>query len=142
MVYSVVEASSTDGAAVERRRAGRDKPLEVVVVDDHPVFAQALALAIDSSSELRCAGVASTAQGALSLVEQVQPDAIVMDVVLGDDDGTAAREAFQAGVPLGRYSMPEEQASLATWLLSDESGYATGGGFPLDGGIGAGPYSR
>jgi len=60
----------------------------------------------------------------------------------GDDDGTAAREAFQAGVPLGRYSMPEEQASLATWLLSDESGYATGGGFPLDGGIGAGPYSR
>jgi 3alpha(or 20beta)-hydroxysteroid dehydrogenase len=59
-----------------------------------------------------------------------------------DDDGTAAREAFQAGVPLGRYSTPEEQASLATWLLSDESGYATGGGFPLDGGIGAGPYSR
>ena len=58
------------------------------------------------------------------------------------DDGTAAREAFQAGVPLGRYSMPEEQASLATWLLSDETGYATGGGFPLDGGIGAGPYSR
>jgi NAD(P)-dependent dehydrogenase (short-subunit alcohol dehydrogenase family) len=56
--------------------------------------------------------------------------------------GAAAREAFQAGVPLGRYSMPEEQASLATWLLSDESGYATGGGFPLDGGIGAGPYSR
>jgi len=54
---------------------------------------------------------------------------------------TAAGEAFQTGVPLGRYSMPEEQACLTTWLLSDESGYATGGGFPLDGGIGAGPYS-
>ena len=94
-----MEASSTDGAAVERRRAGRDKPLEVVVVDDHPVFAQALALAIDSSSELRCAGVASTAQGALSLVEQVQPDAIVMDVVLGDDDGTALTREITSRFP-------------------------------------------
>lgn len=61
--------------------------------------------------------------------------------VAGNDDLTGAREAFQAGVPLGRYSTPDEQASLATWLLSDESGYATGGGFPLDGGVGAGPYS-
>jgi len=59
----------------------------------------------------------------------------------GEDDVTSARQAFQAGVPLGRYSTPDEQASLATWLLSDESGYATGGGFPLDGGVGAGPYS-
>jgi NAD(P)-dependent dehydrogenase (short-subunit alcohol dehydrogenase family) len=59
----------------------------------------------------------------------------------GADDVTGAREAFQAGVPLGRYSTPDEQASLATWLLSDESAYATGGGFPLDGGVGAGPYS-
>jgi NAD(P)-dependent dehydrogenase (short-subunit alcohol dehydrogenase family) len=59
----------------------------------------------------------------------------------GADDVTGARQAFQAGVPLGRYSTPDEQASLATWLLSDESAYATGGGFPLDGGVGAGPYS-
>src|SRR6478609_825140 len=58
-----------------------------------------------------------------------------------NDGLTGAREAFQAGIPLGRYSTPDEQASLATWLLSDESGYATGGGFPLDGGVGAGPYS-
>ena len=59
----------------------------------------------------------------------------------GGEDTTDARAAFQAGIPLGRYSTPDEQAALVAWLLSDESGYATGGGFPLDGGVGAGPYS-
>jgi DNA-binding NarL/FixJ family response regulator len=68
---------------------GQDVRLEVLIVDDHPVFAQALALAIDASNELRCAGVASTARETLALADQAPPDVVVMDIGLGEDDGIA-----------------------------------------------------
>ena len=42
--------------------------------------------------------------------------------------------ATAIGVPLGRYAQPEEVAKLALWLVSDDSSFATGGEFVLDGG--------
>jgi DNA-binding NarL/FixJ family response regulator len=85
---SVLGAGSIE-SDVESRSPARKRPLDVVIVDDHAVFAQALAIAIDASSELRCAGLASSAEGALSLAEHAQPDAVVVDIGLGDDDGIA-----------------------------------------------------
>lgn len=40
--------------------------------------------------------------------------------------------------PMGRLAKPEEIASLATFLASDESSYCTGGEFVIDGGLLAG----
>ena len=37
--------------------------------------------------------------------------------------------------PVGRYGMPDEVASLASWLASDEAGYASGQLWILDGGL-------
>jgi 3alpha(or 20beta)-hydroxysteroid dehydrogenase len=37
-------------------------------------------------------------------------------------------------VPLGRYASPDEVAKLALWLASDDSAYASGAEFILDGG--------
>jgi SARP family transcriptional regulator, regulator of embCAB operon len=99
MVHSAVGAGSAEDAVASRRQTGRVKPVDVVIVDDHPVFAQALAMAIDSSGDLRCAGVASTAEGALSLTEQAQPDAVVMDIGLGDDDGIALTREITSRYP-------------------------------------------
>jgi 3alpha(or 20beta)-hydroxysteroid dehydrogenase len=39
-----------------------------------------------------------------------------------------------ARVPLGRYASPDEVAKLALWLASDDSAYASGAEFILDGG--------
>lgn len=48
------------------------------------------------------------------------------------------REAVQGmlrtEVPLGRFGTPEEIASLAVWLCSEQAGFATGGCFVVDGG--------
>lgn len=52
------------------------------------------------------------------------------------------REAFRRGllepVPLGRFGEAHEVAALVAWLLSDESSYATGGVYSVDGGQSAG----
>src|SRR5471030_1759050 len=51
----------------------------------------------------------------------------------GDYD--AARKAFTARQPLGRIGNAEEIATIVLWLASDDSQYATGQNFIVDGGI-------
>jgi 2-keto-3-deoxy-L-fuconate dehydrogenase len=48
--------------------------------------------------------------------------------------GDAARRAFVARQPMGRLGRPEEIASLAVWLASDESAFVTGAAVSIDGG--------
>jgi DNA-binding NarL/FixJ family response regulator len=91
--------SSTDAAIAREASEQDERLLDVLIVDDHPVFAQALALAIDASNQLRCAGVATSAQEALSLADQARPDAVVMDVGLGEDDGIALTREITARHP-------------------------------------------
>ncbi len=49
-----------------------------------------------------------------------------------------AFERFGAAHPLGRIGTPEEVAELAAFLLSDKSGFCTGGDYLVDGGLLAG----
>ena len=49
--------------------------------------------------------------------------------------GLESAEAFAAQQPLGRLLEPEEVAALIAWLASPQSRGATGGDYPLDGGL-------
>jgi 2-keto-3-deoxy-L-fuconate dehydrogenase len=51
----------------------------------------------------------------------------------GDYD--AARKAFTGRQPMGRLGTAEEMASIVLWLASDDSKFATGQNFIVDGGI-------
>ena len=53
-------------------------------------------------------------------------------------DPAAARSLLAAKHPLGRICEPDEIASLATWLASDEAAFASGQPFILDGALSAG----
>ena len=57
------------------------------------------------------------------------------DRIAAFDDPVQARREFIARQPLGRLGTAEEIASLAVWLASDESTYATGSAFVVDGGV-------
>ena len=57
------------------------------------------------------------------------------DRIAAFDDPDRARRDFIARQPLGRLGTAEEIASIAVWLASDESTYATGGAFVVDGGV-------
>ena len=50
-------------------------------------------------------------------------------------DYEAARKAFTARQPMGRLGKAEEIASIVLWLASDDSVFATGQNFIVDGGI-------
>lgn len=55
-----------------------------------------------------------------------------------DVTNEAAFERFGQAHPLGRIGTPEEVAELAAFLLSDKSGFCTGGDYLVDGGLLAG----
>jgi NAD(P)-dependent dehydrogenase (short-subunit alcohol dehydrogenase family) len=47
----------------------------------------------------------------------------------------AQRDALVAGTPMGRLGAPEDLVGIAVYLVSDESRYATGATFCVDGGL-------
>ena len=49
-------------------------PVRVMVVDDHPVFAQALALAIEATGDLACVGTALDIDEAADLADEFKPE--------------------------------------------------------------------
>jgi DNA-binding NarL/FixJ family response regulator len=124
-VHSVVGAGAAE-ATTPRRAGGPDKRLDVLIVDDHPVFAQALALAIDATNELRCSGVASTADEALALAEQAPPDAVVMDIGLGDEDGIALTREFTSRHPGTRVLVLTGQNPSPTLVQASADARASG----------------
>ena len=68
----------------------------VLVVDDHRTFTDLLALALAGQPDLECVGTAATAEAALSLAERMDPDVVLMDVRLGNDDGLDVTAALTA----------------------------------------------
>jgi NAD(P)-dependent dehydrogenase (short-subunit alcohol dehydrogenase family) len=47
----------------------------------------------------------------------------------------AMKERFKAMIPMGRMGKPEEIASAAVFLASDESSFISGIDLPVDGGL-------
>jgi DNA-binding NarL/FixJ family response regulator len=59
----------------------------VLLIDDHLSFAQALRLAVKSSGDLDCVGIASTMSQAQDLLAEVEADVVVLDLGVPDTDG-------------------------------------------------------
>ena len=57
------------------------------------------------------------------------------DRINANADPVEARNAFIARQPMGRLARAEEIAPLIVYLASDESAFATGQAFIVDGGI-------
>lgn len=51
------------------------------------------------------------------------------------DEAEAAKQQFEASIPMGRYAQPEEVADLVVFLASDQSQFITGTTNPIDGGL-------
>jgi two-component system response regulator DesR len=62
-------------------------PTSVIIVDGHPVFAEALAIAIEATGELTCVGTADDIETATGLAEQLAPDVAVLDVQVDGSEG-------------------------------------------------------
>ncbi len=68
-------------------------------------------------------------------VNNVAPGGVLTPMNPTWTPGSAVLTAFEKAVPLGRAAQPEEMASVAAFLLSDEASYVTGHTLVADGGV-------
>lgn len=103
-----------------------DRPIGVLLVDDHAVVRLGLAALLATVPSLRVVGQASTAGEALVAARQTHPDVVVMDVRLPDGSGVEACRALRAERPETRVLMltsyADEEVVVAS-VMAGAAGY-------------------
>jgi DNA-binding NarL/FixJ family response regulator len=62
-----------------------ERVIRVVVVDDHPLFAEGTVEVLDRMPGIRAVGYATTLDDAVTKIGQLRPDVVLCDVMLGED---------------------------------------------------------
>jgi DNA-binding NarL/FixJ family response regulator len=73
-------------------------PIRVVIIDDHPVVVAGARALIEASEDIVCVGEANNGAAGLTLVQETEPDVIILDVSLPDVNGLVlAQQIVSAG---------------------------------------------
>jgi NarL family two-component system response regulator LiaR len=70
-------------------------PIRILIVDDHSIVRTGLAAFIQVKADLELVGEARDGQQALKLCEQLEPDIVLMDLVMPRMDGVTATRAIR-----------------------------------------------
>jgi DNA-binding NarL/FixJ family response regulator len=74
--------------------------IRVVIVDDHPVVREGLAMLLAEEAGIDVVGQAADGDEAIAQTTRLQPDVVIMDLVMPTLDGVAATRGLRvAGVP-------------------------------------------
>ena len=106
--------------------AAPDRPIRVVVVDDHEVVRQGVVAMLGAQPDMVVCGQAGNTAEAVSVAETTGPDVVVMDVRLGGESGIEATREVRSRCPgcavIMLTSFADEDALLAS-IMAGASGY-------------------
>ena len=102
-----------------RQKTRKKTPIRVALVDDVPIFSEALGVVISIEDDLEYVGSATTVETAVELVTSASPDVAVIDVDLttagsGDFDGIDATRRIKEARPETRVLVLTAQMDLDT----------------------------
>ena len=103
-------------------------PVQVLVVQDHPLLASAIARVLASQDDLSVVGIARRADEAAKLAGQTQPGVVLMDYLLPDSTGPAAVAQIRAAAPkvaIVFHSAEESETALLDAIDAGAMAYLT-----------------
>jgi DNA-binding NarL/FixJ family response regulator len=98
----------------------------VLIVDDHPLMRQGLALLINQQHDLQVCGEAEEAQGAMREIALMRPDILILDISLSGPDGLELLKSIRASepyLPVLVLSMHDEAIYAERALRAGANGY-------------------
>lgn len=96
----------------------RERDIRVVVVDDHPLFQIGITSLLGTLERIEVVGSAASEAEAITVVLELEPDVVLMDLDLGDGSGVDATRAILR-------ERPETAVLVLTMLGDDESLFAS-----------------
>jgi DNA-binding NarL/FixJ family response regulator len=98
----------------------------VLVVDDHPLMRQGLALLINQQQDMQVCGEAEEAQAAMQAIVRQRPDIMILDISLNGPDGLELLKSIRAvtpDLPVLILSMHDEAIYAERALRARANGY-------------------
>jgi len=102
------------------------KKYKVLLVDDHPIVRQGLALLIDRETDLIVCGEADGAHSAFQAIASLAPDLVVLDISLTGPDGLDVLKEIRmktANLPVLILSMHDEAIYAERAMRAGANGY-------------------
>jgi DNA-binding NarL/FixJ family response regulator len=103
--------------------------IRIVVADDHPMFRAGVVSSLATHPDFEVVGEGSSAEEALTLAEELQPDVCLLDIAMPGGGLVAARQ-ITANLPQTRVVMltvSEDEDDLLSAMKSGASGYVLKG---------------
>jgi two-component system, NarL family, nitrate/nitrite response regulator NarL len=103
-------------------------PVQVLVVQDHPLLASAIAKLLDSEDDLCVCGIARRGDEAADLAAKEKPSVVLMDFRLPDMSGPAASARIRLAVPKAAivfHSAEESEEALLDAIDAGATAYLT-----------------
>ncbi len=92
---------------------GEPRLIRIVIVDDHPMAQAGTRHFLNAYPDMELVGSASSGEEALAVCKQLQPDVVLMDVVMPGMDGITATRALKQALPATRVVV------VSSWSESD-----------------------
>jgi DNA-binding NarL/FixJ family response regulator len=112
--------------ATKPQLASQTKKCRVLLVDDHPIVRQGLALLIDREPDLAVCGEAEGAHSAFHAIITLRPDIVVLDISLSGPDGLDVLKEIRsktASLPVLILSMHDESIYAERAMRAGANGY-------------------
>jgi DNA-binding NarL/FixJ family response regulator len=112
--------------ATKPQITSQTKKYRVLLVDDHPIVRQGLALLIDREPDLSVCGEAEGAHTAFHAIETLRPDIVVLDISLSGPDGLDVLKEIRmktASLPVLILSMHDESIYAERAMRAGANGY-------------------